>query len=379
MRHTFNKIRSLLLGLMLCICGGFVVQSQAESIRRVKNFDANWRFFQGEAQDGQQIGFEDSSWRQISVPHDWAIAGPFDPRNPTGGAGAFLPSGVGWYRKHFALPASDEQRRIFIQFDGVMANSDVWINGTLLGHRPNGYVSFRYELTGYIHFGLAADNVIAVRCDTSKQPASRWYEGAGIYRHVRLIVTGPVHVAQWATFVGTPQVTDAEATVHVETKIRNRGSARKNVGLEIRLYSPNGRLAASAAVPEQTIAAGDTAQYARDLRIARPDRWDISHPVLYRAVVLVRADGHTVDDDAVSFGIREFHFNAATGFWLNGHNLKLYGVCLHSDGGAFGIAVPLDIRGSRRKFCSTTGRPQTAPRTWKASRSTATASRWNCS
>lgn len=343
MRHTFNKIRPLLLGLILCTCGGCIIHSPAQSIRQLKNFDANWRFFQGEAQGAQQIAFGDNSWQQLSIPQDWAIAGPFDPHNPAGGAGAFLPSGVGWYRKHFALPASDEHRRIFIQFDGVMANSDVWINGTLLGHRPNGYVSFRYELTEYLHFGSAADNVIAVRCDTSKQPASRWYQRAGIYRHVRLIVTGPVHVAQWATFVSTPQVSDGKATIRVKTAVHNQGNARKSVGLEIRLYNPNGRLIASAAVPAQIIAARNTAQYARDLRIVRPDRWDISHPALYRAVVLVRVDGHMVDDDVVSFGIREFHFNAETGFWLNGHNLKLYGVCLHADGGAFGIAVPLDV------------------------------------
>lgn len=343
-RAVLRKMQLPLLALaLLCACVGKVRQGHAQHTRQIQAFDADWRFLQRDAPGAEQTGFDDRAWRRLSVPHDWTIAGPFDATNPTGGAGAFLPSGVGWYRKHFVVSAADKHRRIFVQFDGVMANSDVWINDTLLGHRPYGYVSFRYELTGHIRFGVSADNVVAVRCDTSKQPASRWYEGAGIYRHVRLIVTGPVHVAQWATFVSTPRVSVAAATVHVETAVLNQGDAEKSTGLEIRLYSPNGRLAASAAVPSKTIGAGETEHYARDLRIERPDRWDIAHPVLYRAVVLVRAGGRTVDEEAVSFGIREFHFDATTGFWLNGRNLKLYGVCLHADGGAFGIAVPLDI------------------------------------
>lgn len=334
----------LLLTLaLLCGCVGFAPQAQGRASRQLRPFDAGWRFFQGDLPGAEQPSFNDNDWRTVSLPHDWAIAGPFNANNPTGGVGAFLPSGVVWYRKHFVVPAAYKHRRIFIEFAGVMANSDVWLNGILLGHRPYGYVSFRYEISGLTHFGGSAQNVVAVRCDTSKQPASRWYEGGGIYRHVRLLVTGPVHVAQWATFVSTPLVSDTEATIRVETNVRNQDDASKSAGLKILVYSPDGTLAASTSIPPQTIAAGHAADYARDLRIARPDRWDVAHPALYRAVVLVRVGGRTVDEDAVSFGIREFHFDAATGFWLNGRNMKLYGVCLHADGGPFGIAVPLDV------------------------------------
>src|SRR6266699_5477127 len=165
--------------------------------------DSNWRFSLGDAADADKTAFDDNKWRTLDVPHDWSIEGPFDQKNPSGGAGGFLPAGVGWYRKHFTLPASDAERRVFIDFDGVMANSDVWINGFHLGKRPYGYASFRYELTGHLAFGNQTSNVLAVRADNSQQPASRWYSGAGIYRHVRMVVADPVHIDHWATFITT--------------------------------------------------------------------------------------------------------------------------------------------------------------------------------
>src|SRR5581483_5543944 len=159
--------------------------------RSTTSFDSDWRFEKGDASGAEAVEFNDSGWRTVNVPHDWSIEGPFDQKNPTGGAGGFLPAGVGWYRKHFALPASAARQRVFVEFDGVMANSDVWINGFHLGKRPYGYVSFRYELTGHLQSGPTPSNILAVRADNSGQPASRWYTGAGIYRHVRLIVTDP--------------------------------------------------------------------------------------------------------------------------------------------------------------------------------------------
>ena len=147
-------------------------------------FDDGWLFYKGDATGADQTGFADSSWRPLNVPHDWSIEGPFDQNAPTLGNGGYLPAGVGWYRKHFTLPASLSGRRVFVEFDGVMSNSDVYINGFHLGKRPYGYVSFRYEITAQAQFGATA-NVIAVRADNSAQPASRWYAGAGIYRHVR--------------------------------------------------------------------------------------------------------------------------------------------------------------------------------------------------
>src|SRR5438128_2555740 len=166
--------------------------------RVTSSFDSDWRFLKGDVPGAEKADFDDSGWRKLDVPHDWSIEGPFDEKNPTGGAGGFLPAGVGWYRKHFTLPIGYRDRRVFIDFDGVMANSDVWINGFHLGRRPYGYVSFRYELTGHLNFG-GKQNVLAVRADNSGQPASRWYAGAGIYRHVRLVATNPAHTDAWAT------------------------------------------------------------------------------------------------------------------------------------------------------------------------------------
>src|SRR6266567_7963936 len=155
----------------------------AAHARVTSSFDNDWRFLKGDSRGAEKADFDDSAWRKLNVPHDWSIEGSFDEKNPTGGAGGFLPAGIGWYRKRFTLPADYARRQVFIDFDGVMANSDVWINGFHLGRRPYGYVSFRYELTDHLNFGNKA-NVIAVRADNSGQPASRWYTGAGIYRHV---------------------------------------------------------------------------------------------------------------------------------------------------------------------------------------------------
>ena len=186
----------------------------AAAPRSVLPLDLAWRFLKADVPGAEKPEFSDAAWRPVRVPHDWAIEGPFDEKAPARGAGAFLPGGVGWYRKAFVLPADAASRRVFVEFDGVMANSEVWINGFSLGTRPNGYVSFRYELTGHLS-PVGKDNVLAVRVDNEKQPASRWFPGAGINRHVRLLVMDPVHLEQWATFVTTPKVTAAAATVRV--------------------------------------------------------------------------------------------------------------------------------------------------------------------
>jgi beta-galactosidase len=304
----------------------FASLSQA---RTTQSFDPGWLFQPSDNPDAKQLAFDDSSWRKLDLPHDWSIEGPFDQSNKTGGAGAFLPAGIGWYRKHFALPANASGQRIFIEFDGVMANSGVWINGFHLGNRPYGYVSFRYELTGHVTFGNKP-NVIAVRADNSREPASRWAPGAGIYRHVRLIITDPIHVDQWATFVTTKG-----NNVHVKTTVVNQSAAPSTVSLSI------GVAGQTAATPTQTIAPGQSADFDRDIPVPNPQLWDLDHPNLYRAVVQVKASNKTLDEDTASFGIREFHFDPVTGFWLNGKNIKIKGVCLHAELGALGATVPV--------------------------------------
>jgi beta-galactosidase len=305
------------------------------------SFDAGWRFHLGDLTGAQQLQMNDADWKAVDLPHDWAIAGPFEPSNPSGGAGAFASAGVGWYRKHFTLPSSTVGRRVFIVFDGVMANSDVWINGVLLGHRPYGYVSFQYELTDHFHAGQ--DNVIAVRADNSQQPSSRWYEGAGIYRHVHLLVKDAAHLETWATFVSTPEVSADSATVKVQTSALNQGATLVPLQLRVTLLDSQGHAKAKDTDPVQQIGAAQHGRFELSLHVTSPARWDIDHPQLYRARVELLAGKKVVDTETIPFGIREFHFDANTGFWLNGRNFKLNGVALHSDVGSLGMAAPLGL------------------------------------
>ncbi len=314
------------------MCGAALVAAP----RVTMQFDAGWRFLKGDMAGGQAPAVVDAAWRGVTLPHDWGIEGPFAENNPSGWAGAFLPAGVGWYRKRFALPAEYAGRRVFVEFDGVMANSEVWINGVSLGKRPYGYVSFRYELTGHLAAGKGS-NVLAVRMDNEKQPASRWFPGAGINRHVRLVVTDPVHLDQWATFVSTPKVTAAEATVKIATAVVNQSKAAHSVTVE---FTVAGKSVESR---PQTIAAGKSAEFEAEIAVANPKLWSLETPAMYRATAKVREGKNAVDDETVAFGIREARFDAGTGFWLNGKNFKIKGVCLHGDGGAVGTAVPLDV------------------------------------
>jgi beta-galactosidase len=334
----------LFLGVAACALHSTTANSveTAPAARAVKPFDSDWRFSLGDTATAQQSGFDDLAWRKLDVPHDWSIEGTIDKNNSPGKSGGFFPAGIGWYRKHFTLPASDAGRQVFIEFDGVMANSDVWVNGFNLGHRPYGYVSFRYELTGHLQFG-GGDNVLAVRCDDSAQPASRWYSGAGIYRHMRMIVCDPVHLDQYFPYITTPQITDQQATVHVVSRVVNQSGAERQVSVRTTVFSPDGEAVASSATTPAKLGPGQSIDVPQDLPVNNPQRWNLDQPNLYRAVTEVLADGKTVDDAVTNFGIREFHFDAVTGFWLNGKNLKILGCALHSDGGAVGAAVPLGI------------------------------------
>jgi beta-galactosidase len=314
----------------------------AENPRHEISMDQNWFFSLENPTNAESSAFNDSAWRKLDVPHDWSIEGPFDEKNPAAGAGGFLPTGIGWYRKHFTLPADCSQKRSFIDFDGVMANSDVWINGFHLGKRPYGYVSFRYELTDHLNFGDNKTNVLAVRADNSAQPASRWYAGAGIYRHVRLVVTDPVHVENWATFVTTPQASLTKARVEVKTVVTNQSSSASVLIMRWTIFSPDGKSLLAADSNPHRIASFAATEFRPEFEIRNPKLWNLEHPTLYRLVAEIKTSAEAVlDRQTVCFGIREARYEAATGFWLNGQNLKIKGVCLHHDAGALGAAVPL--------------------------------------
>ena len=302
--------------------------------RRI-SFNDGWRFLNGDAPGAEQPGFNDSAWRQQRLPHDWAIEGPFDSKqNPHTGA---LPIfGTGWYRKSFTLPESAQNRYFSIEFDGAMSNARVWLNGKELGGRPYGYIGFAFDLTPHLHFGKEG-NVLAVRL-TPEDRSSRWYPGAGIYRNVWLDVTGPVHVARWGTFVTTPEVSDDQASVSVKSEVRNRSGNQAKIILQTSVFDPGGKMVSrngsSAAIP-----AGGSQAVATTLRVNRPQRWDLDHPVLYTLVSEVLDSGKVVDRYTTPFGIRSIAFDKEKGFLLNGRAVKWHGVCNHHDLGALGAAV----------------------------------------
>lgn len=327
-------LRSLLLVLL-------TLSTAHAAPRTEQSFDAAWRFQRGDIAGAEQLAFDDNAWQRVDVPHDWSIEGPFDRYARAGGAGGFLPTGVAWYRKHFNLDASQRGRRFFIEFDGVMERSGVWINGVHIGHRPNGYASFRYELTPHLRFGAGEANVLAVRADTEAQPASRWYAGSGIYRHVRLIETGDVYAEAWSTFVVSTLSGD-DATVRVSSEIMNAGRSASAAQLAIEILSPDGKLLAQARGDFAELPTARAVPLIAETKLVKPRRWDVKDPALHQARVKVIAkSGEVLDEQTIAFGIREATFDAATGFWLNGRNLKIKGVALHADAGAFGMATPL--------------------------------------
>jgi beta-galactosidase len=301
-----NNRTHFTLGLLCLLFSAFAgIASAQVRTRTTTSFDAGWRFNRGESKDAEQVTFNDQAWRALDVPHDWSIEGPFDKDHPTRGSGGFLPAGIGWYRKHFKLPEGDANRRVFIEFDGIMANSDVWINGFHLGRRPYGYVSFGYELTGHLKFG-DGDNVLAVRADNSGQPASRWYSGAGIYRHVRLVVTSPIHLTRWGTFVTTPQVTNQKATVHVRSTVINQSAGNREISVQVSILGPEGKTIRTLQTKAKQVPAGNSVDFDQDIVVDNPRRWDLEHPVLYQSSVLVLSGKTPLDEERVAFWISVF-------------------------------------------------------------------------
>lgn len=310
------------------------------SARSIVSLDSGWAFFQGDARGAEQADHDVSNWRKVDVPHDWSIEGKFDKDAATKGSGGWLPSGVAWYRKSITLPADSKGKRVWVEFDGVMQNSDVWINGHLLGHRPNGYVSFRYDVTDQLKPDGA--NLLVVRTDTSKQPASRWYAGAGIYRHVRLVVADPVHVEPWGVFVSTPEANETAATVKIQTSVANQSNKPGKITVHSTLLAPDGKALASVDTA-LNLASSKAETVSQQLKIPHPQLWSAESPNLHIVVTRINSGEKLLDEVSTPVGIRQAEFRSDTGFWLNGKNFKLKGVCLHQDGGAVGVAVPLAV------------------------------------
>jgi beta-galactosidase len=320
-------------GATLFVSAMLASVSVAAAERRV-SFNESWCFLKADAPDAEQPAFDDSGWRTLNLPHDWAIEGPFDSKySPeTGGLPIF---GTAWYRKHFTMSADGRGKFYSVEFDGAMSNSTVWLNGHKLGGRPYGYSSFALDLTPYLNFG--GQNVIAVRL-APEEESSRWYPGAGIYRNVWLVSTGPIHVAHWGTYITTPEITDASATVAIRNEVRNESAQGASVNVETAVLDANHK-EVSRQSSDATIPAGQTSAVPLKLTVASPQRWDVSRPYLYQAVTTVRQRSEVVDRYVTPFGIRTIEFSREQGFLLNGRHVKIQGVCNHHDLGALGAAV----------------------------------------
>ena len=314
---------------------GPAIAAGGPSPRLVLSADSGWRFILGDPPGAEAPVIAGTGWRRVDLPHDWSIEHPPDPASPTGNGGGFFPAGVAWYRRSFDAPPAWKAKRVSLELDGVSRNATLYLNGLRLGAWPSGYTSVAFDLTPHLAFG--ARNVLAVRVDTSAQPNSRWYTGAGIYRHVRVVVTEPVHVARWGVFVTTPLVGPARATVVVRTKVSNESGAAAGVVLETRLVGPDGRAAGLARSPLE-LPSGDS-EASQEISVAAPRSWSPATPALYEAVTRLVEAGTPVDEVVTRFGIRTVAWSAEKGFLLNGAPLELTGGSVHHDNGPLGAAA----------------------------------------
>ncbi|MGA8939102.1 MAG: sugar-binding domain-containing protein [Acidobacteriaceae bacterium] len=322
--------------LALLLCSYTIAYGQSGGPRKQIDADFGWRFSLGDPAGAQDPNFDDSSWRTINVPHDWSIEGVPDPKNLSGSGGGYFPTGVGWYRKTFRVPRTWESKRVSVEFDGVYMDSTVYLNGHALGTHPNGYTSFAFDLSPYLVLGRT--NVLAVRVDNSKQPNSRWYTGSGIYRHVRIVVTNPVHIAHWGVFVTTPIVTAAHAEVVLHIRVANEATTATDVAVETSIISRSGITVATAR-SLNPLANGQNTAIDQTISLPNPDLWSPQTPHLYRAVTRVIQRGKVVDEVATMFGIRSLAWSANGGLMLNGKPIKLHGGSVHADNGPLGAAA----------------------------------------
>jgi len=329
-----NTVRYIFFVIVLSFSGLTISLFSAQpSGRSVSDFNFDWRFFRGDNSDASRPGFDDSGWRKLNLPHDWSIEGPFSKSNYS--CTGYLPGGTGWYRKNFTVPDSETGRKVYISFGGIYNNSEVWINGHYLGLRPNGYISFQYDLSQFINYG--GDNLIAVKVDHSLYGDSRWYTGSGIYRNVRLITCEPVHIKQWGIHCTTPEVTREKGVLSADISVINETRHTVKVKVNSTLFSGD-RIVAKASA-NVTLAAMEENTVNQVFTVAGPHLWSVDDPALYRLVTEVKGR-ELLDNAETMVGFRDLKFDPDKGFFLNGENLRMKGICMHHDAGTLGAAVP---------------------------------------
>ena len=326
---TQNLIKFLwLISLFMASCNTVIENTEPVS------FNEGWKFYKGESSNAQYLSFDDSSWRDQNLPHDWAIEGPFDIQyNARCGGLPF--HGEGWYRKSFNISKNAKGKHVTLHFDGAMYNAKIWLNGVLIGHRPNGYIGFSVDLSEHLNYG--GENLIAVQL-TPEDLSSRWYPGAGIYRNTWLEINNPVHVAKWGTFITTPIITNELANINIQTEIENTTSINKTITIQTLIFSRENKELSSVS---ETISVNknEISIINQSTEIVNPKLWGLQSPYLYRAETKLYEKGNLIDTYNTSFGVRTINYGSEFGFKLNGQPTRFQGVCLHHDLGPLGTAV----------------------------------------
>lgn len=337
-----KKIASLILMMAAVIV--MAGCSTDNSVRERSDFNDDWAFNLGDVPEASSPDFDDSAWRVLELPHDWAVEGDFSIENPSGTGGGALPGGIGWYRKTF-VPSSEESGKLWrIDFDGAYMNAEVFVNGQSLGVRPYGYISFGYDITSLLKWD--EENVIAVRVDNAEQPNSRWYSGCGIYRNVWLTKTGQVRVAPDGTYV-TSSVVDDKAAVNVRVAVANAKAADAEIRIVNTLVDASGR-SVSSAESDATVPAGAEVEIEQVMEVSDPHLWDVDDPYLYKVITEIFEGSSLSDKYETRTGIRTFRFDSEKGFILNGRKVTVNGVCLHHDFGCLGAAF--NVNAARRQL-----------------------------
>ena len=375
----YNTIKQLKISMItvLMISSSFVrAQVDENVVRKVKsrlnttgensqqimdmqlNFNSGWRFYLGEIPGFYVPDFDDTEWRVLDVPHDWSIEGQFAEDNPSSVSGAFLPTGVGCYRKYFVMPEGSKGKRIKIRFDGVYMNSSVYLNGIFLGNRPYGFSTFEYDLTPFLKFD-GEKNVIAVKVDNSLVINCRWYTGSGINRNVWLNISEQQHFKSFGTFFRTTSITGNVAHLEVDCEVISNNypeSQRinfqrypedwvkviKDARIVAQLKEADGNIFAETSTSFK-LSDYTSLKSSLNFDVANPKLWSDKTPYLYTLELQLWIDGHLVDTEKQKVGIRTIDFDKDKGMLVNGKKVIVKGVCLHKDAGSFGTAVPKDV------------------------------------
>jgi beta-galactosidase len=322
-------------------------QSDTGLKSRTISFDKEWRFLKNNPSGAETPAFDDKNWRMLDLPHDWSIedlpdqkegivTGPFSKESIGKMGTGYTIGGTAWYRKTFTIDKADKNKIVYLQFDGVYMNSDVWVNGKHVGNHPYGYTSFYYDITPFLN-PPGSQNNVAVQVKNEGKNA-RWYSGSGIYRHTWLTIVNPVHVSVWGTYVTTPEVSEKNAKIEIVTNVTNSGKEETPVTLQLQLLDPSGKIVGTT-TSDSSIPAGNSAEIKQYVEIINPVLWSVDSPNLYQALITVLVKKKVSDNFNTTFGIRSIHFDARSGFTLNGNSMELKGGCFHHDNGPLGSAA----------------------------------------